>query len=159
MIWGRRIGVLRQHPSTRSLIRSSDGKVHSCHSPTHSVSPSCVRWLTSVRGDHVICIICMITFIACVCCTLYAAYWMDALFDMHTGFMILGVWRPWYPYSQVLVSTDTHYFVVLHFLSRRLYAYLFLLVIIYYVCQLGIHWVLGSHLVITIFRLRLLRRF
>ena len=56
-------------PSTRSLIRSSDVRVHGFHSPTHSISPLCVRWLTGVRGDHVIGIICIDAFTDCVCCT------------------------------------------------------------------------------------------
>ena len=64
-------------PSTQSLIRSSDGIVHSCHSPTHSVSPLCVRWLTGVRGDHDIGIICMMHLLlvfAAFACSIY----MDA---------------------------------------------------------------------------------
>ena len=88
-------------PSTRSLIRSSDDRVHGCHSPTHSVSPLCVRWLTGVRGDQdaslasyaLMHLFLVIVFAAFVCCILVGCICLTCIQDLgHFRFDDPFVW-------------------------------------------------------------------
>ena len=87
-------------PSTRSLIRGSDVRVHGCHSPTHSVSPSCVRWLTGCRGDQDMSLASyalmhlLLVFAAFICCILDDCICLTCIQDFYTSRFIIHIPGP-----------------------------------------------------------------
>ena len=102
-------------PSTRSLIRSSDDRVHGCHSPTHSASLlyEMIDWRQGWPG-RIIGIICMMhlllvfVFAAFICCILFGYLCLTCIQDSYTT-------RTVWPYTQDLVSTAFSCLLQMHF--------------------------------------------
>ena len=109
-------------PSTRSLIRNSDDRVHGCHSPTHSVSLLCVRWLTGVRGDQdaslasyaLMHLFLVIVFAAFICCILVGWPCLTCIQDFYTSRTVYPCTRSW-----LVQFSPVYYSCILSFIYQE----------------------------------------